>query len=119
MHPAVSFFTAAAADREDRLDGTIPSKMKPLEIAAVIEVANHLDVANVIVEGRDGEGILVVSFTQSLFRVIDPMPMPYDTLYVYKDGKIAEAALNQPIRHRTFRELVEDVRIHANIEGQS
>jgi hypothetical protein len=117
MHPAVSFRTTSAADREDGLDGTDPSHMKPMEIAAVQEMANHMDVEHVIVEGRDHEDILVVSYTPST-RVVNPTPMPYHMLYVYSSGKIAEATTNQPVRHRSFRELVEDTRTHAAMSSE-
>lgn len=102
MHPAVTFHTAGL----EGLTGVDGDNLNTMEAAAVKEIANHIDVKNVTVDGRDYEGILVVTYT----TVFDPSVMPYTTLYVYDTGKIAEAMTNHPVLHRSFRELVEDVR---------
>lgn len=103
MHPRVTYHTAGL----EGLTGVDGSDLREMERAAILEVANHLDVESVTVDGRDDEGILVISYK---YRPTQRQPMPYDTLYVYSDGKIAEAAINHPVKHRSFRELVEDVR---------
>lgn len=88
------------------------SQLTEMEYAAVQEVNNHHEVNTVLVEGRDPEGFLVITFTPHLWAASS---MPYTTLYVTKEGKVGAADTNRPVYHRTFREMVEDTRFAASV----
>lgn len=108
VHEEIAFLSQDDIDELESDNKPVEAKdLNDLEAAAVIEITNDPDVAHSTVDGRDFEGILVVTYTRTAASV--GKPMPYEWLFVYDDGRIAEAGTNQPVRHRTFRELREDL----------
>jgi hypothetical protein len=76
------------------------------ERGAIIQVANAPSTEKVEVFGRDHDGLIVMGR--------DDLPghvhMPYEVMYVDGRGRYAEATTNHPVYHRTFYEMIEDVR---------
>lgn len=92
---------------DDDLHYADPDKLPAPMRERVIEIASHRQVASVEVLGIDLDGYLIVQRYDESYSVYDEHVLPYDVMYVTRDGKVAEERRDMEF-YPTFLELVTD-----------